>query len=142
MRVVGSVRKSYLGPGKIASISSRNLSRSSKHDTFWRVVSTGYFYNSFSWANAVSNFLLLEIYKNLGLPLPSNTFKVNSHADNLFYKYICFKYYTVWNHFQRFFRWTLKCQPANCLSVLLTIVVLAPKGLSLFAFNIKWTKWR
>ena len=35
-------------------------------------------------------FFLLEIYKNLGLPLSTVTFTVNSHADNHFYKYISF----------------------------------------------------
>ena len=30
----------------------------------------------------------LEKYKNLGLPLSTITFTVNSHADNHFYKYI------------------------------------------------------
>ena len=40
---------------------------------------------------------LLEKYKNLGLPLSTITFTVNSHADNHFYRYICFKCYTVLN---------------------------------------------
>ena len=35
--------ESYLVPAEIASISSRDLSQSNKHDTFWHVVSTGYF---------------------------------------------------------------------------------------------------
>ena len=83
-RVVGWVRKSYLGPAEIASFSSRDFSRSYKHDTFWRVLSTGYFYVLFSWAIAVSNFCPLEIKKNLGIPLSI----VNSHAYNRFYKYI------------------------------------------------------
>ena len=37
-------RKSYLGPTEITTFSSRHLSRNNKHDTFWHVISTGYFY--------------------------------------------------------------------------------------------------
>ena len=55
---------------------------------FWHVVSTGYFYVLFLWAIAVSNFRPLEIYKNLGIPLSTIIFTVNSHADNHCYKYI------------------------------------------------------
>ena len=40
---VGCARKSYLGSAKITSFSSGGFSRSNKHDTFWDVVSTGYF---------------------------------------------------------------------------------------------------
>ena len=54
---------------EIASFFSRDISRSNKHDTFWHVVSTGYFYVLFLWAIAVSDFLTLEIHKNLGPPL-------------------------------------------------------------------------
>ena len=36
-------QKSYLGPAEIASFSRRDFSRSYKHDTFWRVLSTWYF---------------------------------------------------------------------------------------------------
>ena len=35
-------------------------------------------------------FFVLEIYKNLVLPLSTVTFTVNSHADNNFYKYLSF----------------------------------------------------
>ena len=49
----------------------------------------------FLWAIAVSDFRLLEIYKNLSFPLSTITFTiyfhaftVNSHANNHFYKYI------------------------------------------------------
>ena len=59
-----------------------------KHDTFWHVVTTGYFYVSFLWTIAVSDSYLLEIYKNLGFLLSTITFTVNSHADNHFFKYI------------------------------------------------------
>ena len=79
-------RKSSLGPAETASFSSRDFSRSNKHDSCWHVVSTGSFYVLFLWAIAVSDFLLLEVYKNLGLPLSTMTFTVNSHADNLFYQ--------------------------------------------------------
>ena len=44
VRVVGWGRKSYLRPAEISSFSSRDLSRRNKHDSFWLVVSTGYFY--------------------------------------------------------------------------------------------------
>ena len=37
---------------------------------------------------AVSDFLPLEIYKNLGPLVSSITFTVNNRADNHFYKYI------------------------------------------------------
>ena len=60
VRVVRWGRNSYLGPAKITSFSSLDLSRSNKHDAFWHVVSTGYFYVLFSSAIAVSNFLPLE----------------------------------------------------------------------------------
>ena len=86
--VVGRGRKSYLRPAEIASISSRDFSRSSKHDTFWHIVSTGYFHILFLEAIAVSDFCPLEIYKNISLPLSTITFTVNSYADNHFYKYI------------------------------------------------------
>ena len=36
----------------------------------------------------VSDSFSLEIYKDVGRPLSSITFTVNSHADNHFYKYI------------------------------------------------------
>ena len=86
--VVGWGRKFYLRPAKIASFSSRDLSRRNKHDSFWLALSTGYFYILFLWANVVSDFLPLEIYKHLALPLSSITFTANSPADNHFYKYI------------------------------------------------------
>ena len=81
--MVGWGRKPYLGPAEIASFSSRDLGRSNKHDTFWHIVSIGYFYILFLRAIAVSDFLSLEIYKNLDPLLSSITFTVNSHADNL-----------------------------------------------------------
>ena len=86
--IMGWVRKSYLGPAEIASFSGRDLSRRSKHNSLWLVVSTGYFYILFLWAIAVSDFLPLEIHKNLVLCLSSITFTANSQADNQFYKYI------------------------------------------------------
>ena len=60
-------RKSYSGLAKIASFSSRDFSQSNKHDTFWHVLSTGYFFVLFLWAIAASDFLPLEIYKNFPL---------------------------------------------------------------------------
>ena len=86
--VVGWGRKSYLGPAKIPSFSSRAFSRSNKDDTFCHVVLTEYFYILFLWAFADSDFCPLEIYKNLGLPLSTVTFTVNSLADSHFYKYV------------------------------------------------------
>ena len=90
----------YLGQSKIASFSSRNLSRNNKHDSFWLVVSTGYFYVLFLWDIVVSDFLLLEIYKHLVLPLSSITFTINCQSDSLSINMlICIKYYTVWTQF-------------------------------------------
>ena len=86
--VVGWGRKSYLGPAEMSSFSSRDLYQRNKHDSFWLVVSTGYFYILFLWAIVVSDFLPLEIHKHLVLPLSSITFTANSQADNHFYKYI------------------------------------------------------
>ena len=86
--VVGWGKKSYLGSAEISSFSSQDLSWRNKHDSFWLVVSTGYFYILFLWAIVVSDFLPLEIHKHLVLPLSSITFTANSQADNHFYKYI------------------------------------------------------
>ena len=96
--VVGCCRKFYIEPAEIASFSNRDFSRSNKYNAFWHV-STEYFYVLFLWTITVTYFCHLKIYKNVGLPLSTITFTVNSHANNHFYKYICFKYYTVWNHF-------------------------------------------
>ena len=85
---VGWVRKVYLGPAKIDSFSSQDFSWSNKHDTIWHVISTGYFHFLFLWAITVSDFHPFEIYKNLGLPLSTITFTINSHRDNHLYKYI------------------------------------------------------
>ena len=102
MRVGGVGQKSYLGPAETTFFSSQDFSQSNKHDIFWNVVSTGYFYIVFLWTIAVSDFCTLDIYKNLCFPLSTITYKVNSHAGNYFYKiniFICLKYYTVWNQF-------------------------------------------
>ena len=88
MRDSGVGQKSYLGPTEIIYFSSKDFRPSSKHDTLWLVVSTGYFYVLFLWTIAVSDFRSLEIYKNWSRPLSTITFTVNSHADNYFYKYI------------------------------------------------------
>ena len=42
--IVGWGGKSYSGAVEIASFSSQDLSQHNKHDSFWLVVSTGYFY--------------------------------------------------------------------------------------------------
>ena len=86
--VVGWGRKFHLKPAKIAFFSSRDLSRRNKHDSFWLVVSTGYFYILFLWAIVVSDFFPLELYEHLVLPLSSIIFRANSQADNHFYEYI------------------------------------------------------
>ena len=44
--MVGSGRKSYIGPAEITSFSSRDFSRINKHDTFRLDISTFYFYES------------------------------------------------------------------------------------------------
>ena len=92
-------RKYYLGPAEIASFSSRDFSQSNKHDTFWHAASSGYFCVLWLWAIAAMDFHSLEIYKKLGLYLSTIIIAGNNHADHHFYKYICFKYYTVWNQF-------------------------------------------
>ena len=81
-------RKSYLGPVEIASFSSQDFRRSNKHDTFWDIASTGYFYLLFLWVIAVSDFCPLEIFKHLDPPLSTIAFTVKSHPDKNFYKYI------------------------------------------------------
>ena len=54
---------------------------------------------------------LWETYKNLGLPLSAITFLVNSHADNHFYNYICFTYYTLFMKYKfRLFIFKFKCE--------------------------------
>ena len=78
---MGWDRKLYLGPAEITSFSSRDLRRRNKHNSFWFVVSTGYFYILFLGAT-VSDFLPLV------LPLSSITFTVKSQDDKHFYKYI------------------------------------------------------
>ena len=90
---------SYLGPADIVSFSSRDLSRRNKHDTFWLVLLTGYFFVLFLCAIVASDFLPLEIYKQLVLPLSGITFTANSQADNHFYKYHLFKILYSMNQF-------------------------------------------
>ena len=53
VRSCGLGRRFYLGPAEISSFSSRDLYRRNKHDLFWLVVSTGYFYILFLWAIVV-----------------------------------------------------------------------------------------
>ena len=61
--VVGWGKKSYLGPAEITSCSSQDLRWRNKHDAFWHVVSTGYFYYLFLWAIPVPDFLPLKFIK-------------------------------------------------------------------------------
>ena len=75
---------SYLGPAEIASSFSQDFCQSNKHDTFWNVVSTGYF--CFFFFFSASDLCPLEIYEKLGLSLSSITFTANNHADNHFYQ--------------------------------------------------------
>ena len=70
----------------MASFSSGDFSRSNKHDKFWHVVLTGYFYVLFLRAIVVSDYRPLQIHENLGLTLSTITFTVNNHVDNHFYK--------------------------------------------------------
>ena len=93
----GLGRNSYSVSAEIASFSRWDFIWSNKHDTFWHFAVTEYFHVSFLSLITVSDFRLLKICKNLGLPLSTITFTVNSHADNHFYKYICFSYYIIWN---------------------------------------------
>ena len=73
------------------------FSRHNKHDSFWLVVSTGYFYILFLWAIDGLDFLPLEIHKHLVLvSLLQPTSKHITISINIL---ICFKYYTVWNQF-------------------------------------------
>ena len=100
-----SCRKFYIGPVEIASFSKRDFSRSnsmtqSNHGFHGLTCCIDWIFLRFIlWTIAVTDFRLLEIYKNVGLPLSTITFIVNSHANNHFYEYTCFKYYTVWNQF-------------------------------------------
>ena len=86
--IVWSGRKSCLRQAEIEFFSSRDLSGSNKHDTFCDVAPTAYFYVLFLSVISVSNFLSLEIYKNLGPTLSCITFTVNSYVENHFYQYI------------------------------------------------------
>ena len=81
-------QSSYLGPAEITSFSSWDFRQSNKHDIF-RHLLTEYFYILFLWTITVSDFCLLQIYKNLDLPLSAVSFTVNNHADNHFYKCVC-----------------------------------------------------
>ena len=81
-------RKSYLGPAEIASFPIRDLSWHNKHESFWHVVSTGYFYVFFLWAIAVWDSLPMELYRHLVLSLSIITFTANSQADNHFSIYV------------------------------------------------------
>ena len=86
--VVGRGRKSYLGRAEISPFSNLDLSRGNKHDSFWLIVSTWYFYVLFLWAIVFSDFPPLKIHRHLVFPLSSITFTANNQADNHFSKYI------------------------------------------------------
>ena len=49
---MGWAKKSYLGPAKISSFSSWNLSQRNRYDSFWLVVSTRYFYILFCMSHS------------------------------------------------------------------------------------------
>ena len=92
-------RKSYSGPAETSSFSNRYFSPSNKHDTFWHVVLTGYFYDLFLWATAPSDFLSLEIYKaspcllsRLQSTATQITISINIFMFQIFYsmKSVCF----------------------------------------------------
>ena len=92
-------RKSYLGPAEIASFSNRDFSRSNKHDTFWHVVSTGYFYVLFLWAIAVTDFRSCEI-KILAFPCLLSLLQATATQITISVNiFICLKHHTVWNQF-------------------------------------------
>ena len=65
---VGWGKKSSLGPAEISSFFSRDLTGHNKHDSFWVVALTGYFYILLLWPIVVSDCLPLEIHKHLALP--------------------------------------------------------------------------
>ena len=67
---------------------SRDLTGHNKHDSFWVVALTEYFYILLLWTIVISDCLPLEIHKHLPLPFPSIIFTANRQADNHFYKYI------------------------------------------------------
>ena len=48
MRGFGLGQKVFSGPAEISSFTSRDFRRRSKHDLFWLVLSTGYFYIFFN----------------------------------------------------------------------------------------------
>ena len=92
--VVGWGRNYYLGPTVI--FSNWDLRWRNKHDSFWLVVSAGYFYILFLWAIVVSD--LFSCLVSLLQP----TTKQITISINIF---ICLKFYTVWNqiiHFKVF----------------------------------------
>ena len=80
------VEQNHLGQAEITSFPGCDLSGSTKHDTFWEVISSGYFCILFLWAIGASYFHPLDIYKNLVPPLPSIIFTVNSHATALIFQ--------------------------------------------------------
>ena len=117
--VVGWGKKSYLGPAEIASFSSRDFSWSNKHNTFWNVVSTGYSFVLFLWAIAVPDFCPLETYKNLGLPLSTITFIVNSMQTTIFINICLLQIYNMksvflFKHMLSFFIFKFDLNAKHC----------------------------
>ena len=89
---MGWCRSSFIGPAEVASFSTRDFSRSNKHDTL--TCSIDWIFLRF--------ILMSHSYYRFSSLRPSFVyyyFIVNSHVNNHFCKYICFKYYTVSNHF-------------------------------------------
>ena len=91
--VLGCCRKSYLRPAETVSFSRLDFSQNNKHDTFWHVASTGYFFVLLLWDIAVSDFRPLEICKMQALhcllSLLLSTATQITIPINIF---ICFKY--------------------------------------------------
>ena len=91
--VVALVRKSYSGPAEIASFSRQDFSQSKKHNTFWHVVSTGYFMFYFNESLLFPIFIPWKIIKTMVFPY---LLSLLQSTVNIF---ICFKYYTLRNQF-------------------------------------------
>ena len=93
---MGCGRKSYLGPAEIASFSSRDFSRSSKHGIFWHAPSTGYFYVLLLCFRFLSLGNLQKLRLSLRLSVSQSTATQITTSTN---RFTCSKYYPVWNQF-------------------------------------------
>ena len=76
-------RRSFLESAERASFSNWGFSQSNKHDIFWHVISTGYFYVLFLWTIAVSDYQALANHKSLGLALSAISFTVKRQQFSL-----------------------------------------------------------